>query len=1282
MGSPNLVPIPSPDDKLGVVRALQKLASLRLNSDSTPTFAELTLTGELISAGIGTGYVDYDITATPGDGAEGRSKWNPDEHTLDLTTGLGPVLQVGQESFVLVYNGTGSTIYNGTAIYPVGATAGRPSVAEAAANTFVTFRGVVLVTTMDIPTGTVGIVSQDGKVRGVDTSGFTEGDTLWLSEDGDGVLNNLTNVRPSFPSYAIQIGGVAVEDADGTIQLEISGKAVDTTQNFWNGTFRESFDFFITEDGGTVTGTLTPTNGHPDMTMMFSDGFTMLDTDPGATIDLTSEVGTDTAPTTVYVYIPKSTKVLTLADESTGWPRDVEHIRVAQLVLQSAVTTGTSGALRNQNWNDEIQDTTTNQGHASHIGARIRGIEAEWELGAEGTLTVADTANSYVSITSGRVFQMHNQVYPALSMPTDNMEVVNDPDTAYNPIITLNDIVKTSDGTPIPNNRWLSVVIWGVCNKSGETSHMLCNVPAGTYTSEALAQTDSLGYSNFTIPKIFKGVGFLIARFTIQRKTSTINYLGGSSYQDLRGFIPNSTAGSGAGGSGVTTFTALTDTPASYVGEQFKILQVNTGETGLELIAQSAIDHNTLTNTHNLTTDIDHGSITGLTDDDHVGYLLIDGTRAMTGDLDMGANNIGQVGDIVPDEDNLYSLGAVELIPGGGFELQEESTSESTEYAITANQWGMQTFTPDEDYLIGRVILKLRENQAGEILLTVGIYATSGGKPTGSVLVEKVVDLDGLGNVLTEATIDFDTPYALLNGVQYAIVMHTPAGGIWGAYGTPSTSPGGSWGVSFNQGSSWTTNAGWDWYFQVYASVASEETIRWSDLYLAGDLKDGTNEISIAELQAAYDHIHNLTTDIDHDTLTGFVGDEHEPHTTWAGSANLTTLGTIATGVWEATDVGIAHGGTGQSTQQAAIDALTDVSGATNEYVLTKDTSTGNAIWKVGTGGGFSPEDAIDHVDHALSELILEATMSGSETTLHAIVTMNGKLYGGTQSGGELLEWSPGDTEWTSVASLLDSQTVIKSLCVLGGKVYGGTQPTGQLFEWNGTNAWVSVAPQLNSQTKIRSLTVANGKIYGGTGDGGRLFEWNGTNAWVEVAPQFAAEASIPSLVTFNDEVYAGSQILGNLLKWNGTNAWTSVASFHDSSTNIRCLAVYNGKIYGGDQGVGKLLEWDGSSAWATVANQFEDETNILVLFVYQGELYGSTQPGSMLLKWNGVDSWIKVADQAGGDQDGLFGGCVMGDRIYCGSHDDGELYSWGNKNTTTINSILEALESVGIIAT
>lgn len=44
-----------------------------------------------------------------------------------------------------------------------------------------------------------------------------------------------------------------------------------------------------------------------------------------------------------------------------------------------------------------------------------------------------------------------------------------------------------------------------------------------------------------------------------------------------------------------------------------------------------------------------HDSLIGLGDDDHTQYLLIDGTRAMTGNLNMGTNDIGSVGALDVD---------------------------------------------------------------------------------------------------------------------------------------------------------------------------------------------------------------------------------------------------------------------------------------------------------------------------------------------------------------------------------------------------------------------------------------------------------------------------------------------------------------------------------------------------------------------------------------------------------------------------------------------------------
>jgi len=83
-----------------------------------------------------------------------------------------------------------------------------------------------------------------------------------------------------------------------------------------------------------------------------------------------------------------------------------------------------------------------------------------------------------------------------------------------------------------------------------------------------------------------------------------------------------------------------------------------------------------------------------------------------------------------------------------------------------------------------------------------------------------------------------------------------------------------------------------------------------------------------------------LIDDIDAATARATIG---------AASSGANSDITSITGL--TTDLTIAQGGTGQSTAQAAIDALSQVSAATNEYVLTKDTASGNAVFKAAVAG-------------------------------------------------------------------------------------------------------------------------------------------------------------------------------------------------------------------------------------------------------------------------------------------------------------------------------------------
>jgi hypothetical protein len=132
----------------------------------------------------------------------------------------------------------------------------------------------------------------------------------------------------------------------------------------------------------------------------------------------------------------------------------------------------------------------------------------------------------------------------------------------------------------------------------------------------------------------------------------------------------------------------------------------------------------------------------------------------------------------------------------------------------------------------------------------------------------------------------------------------------------------------------------------------------------------GATALTIATDTVTYDKMQDTSgTDKILGRSTAGAGTIEEIACTAAGRAILddtdaaaqrTTLGSAASGSNSditqlsglTTDLSIAQGGTGQSTEQAAIDALSQVSAATNEYVFTKDTGTGNAKWKASVGGG------------------------------------------------------------------------------------------------------------------------------------------------------------------------------------------------------------------------------------------------------------------------------------------------------------------------------------------
>lgn len=319
------------------------------------------------------------------------------------------------------------------------------------------------------------------------------------------------------------------------------------SRDFFNGTFRESFDAVITSDGATITMTLEK-SGTGDLTMNFSDGKTTLDCTPALSIALTA--GSAPSPQGNWIYILQSDKILTKS--TTTWP-SAEHIKVAFFFVQTAalVQSGDvndNAALINQNHNDEFKDVTTLQGHVTDITARLRTDKAIYFSGVNGNgtddyLTPGIGTTDFKS-TSGKILQMHIHTYPAFDTSgTSVMHVVNWNADAYHTLTDLFDIVADSGGNAIGNNKYFNLVFWGVINKDSEHQTVMVNLPSGFYNTEASAENDVSGFDTFAIPREFNidsSTGFLIARVTIKMAATWVV----SSTVDLRGQTPQTAAGS------------------------------------------------------------------------------------------------------------------------------------------------------------------------------------------------------------------------------------------------------------------------------------------------------------------------------------------------------------------------------------------------------------------------------------------------------------------------------------------------------------------------------------------------------------------------------------------------------------------------------------------------------------------------------------------------------------------------------------------------------------------
>ena len=184
---------------------------------------------------------------------EGRIFYDEEYGALAVYNGEADItLQVGQEEWVLAYNGTGASILDGTPVYAIGAVGEAISIAPADATTEEKAR-VVGLATHTIEDGTQGYVTIRGLVSGLDTSSLTAGEPIHLSPSG-----GFQNAAPTYPYYPTDLGYCITSDAsNGYVYVQ---PVLHTYEQF-RVTGNQHVDGNLVVDGDlTITGTQSVVN--------------------------------------------------------------------------------------------------------------------------------------------------------------------------------------------------------------------------------------------------------------------------------------------------------------------------------------------------------------------------------------------------------------------------------------------------------------------------------------------------------------------------------------------------------------------------------------------------------------------------------------------------------------------------------------------------------------------------------------------------------------------------------------------------------------------------------------------------------------------------------------------------------------------------------------------------------------------------------------------------------------------------------------------------------------
>jgi hypothetical protein len=163
-------------------------------------------TVDLGAQGLRAGYVRFNTSVVSVPNEQGLMYWDGDDETIAVILN-GYIMKVGEDQFYPVKNQTGSSIAKGTAVRFAGTVgaSGRLLIAPFIADGSVSSSFFMGVTAEAIADGEDGKVLYFGRIRGINTNAFNEGDVLYASTT---VAGGFQTAVPVAPNNIVQVAAV------------------------------------------------------------------------------------------------------------------------------------------------------------------------------------------------------------------------------------------------------------------------------------------------------------------------------------------------------------------------------------------------------------------------------------------------------------------------------------------------------------------------------------------------------------------------------------------------------------------------------------------------------------------------------------------------------------------------------------------------------------------------------------------------------------------------------------------------------------------------------------------------------------------------------------------------------------------------------------------------------------------------------------------------------------------------------------------------------------------